>query len=126
MNTVTGIDVEYPGRGYASGLAEITLNLDHGDKPLKAEIARRAEKWRRELVYDCTREAPEERYDDEHVLVYVDAGCPIVTPRYDKTFRSPLLYSRHAFLSVCTGNRYQFDELRRAKYATMMRGSRVN
>ena len=55
-----------------------------------------------------------------HELYYVDEGLPIVTPRFDKTVKNPLLETRHAFLSLCTANRYQFDMLRRAKHSTMM------
>jgi hypothetical protein len=38
----------------------------------------------------------------------------------DPTIESPFWKSRIAFLSLCQGNHYQFDQLRRAKHSSMM------
>lgn len=58
--------------------------------------------------------------EKDHRLYYVDENMPVKTPIYDKIHKNHLVESRHAFLSLCTGNRYQFDQLRRAKHSTMM------
>ena len=38
----------------------------------------------------------------------------------DEPMDSPILNTRLALLGVCQGNRYQFDQRRRAKHSTMM------
>jgi len=56
-----------------------------------------------------------------HTLLLVDEGLAFEhTPAWDKDQRNALIETRHAFLSLCTGNRYAFNELRRAKHTTMM------
>jgi len=44
--------------------------------------------------------------------------APILDP--DEPMDSPILNTRLALLGVCQGNRYQFDQRRRAKHSTMM------
>jgi len=64
---------------------------------------------------------PRPEFDaEDHALHYVDENLPVNTPDHDRIRRNHLLETRHAFLSLCTGNRYQFDQLRRAKHSTMM------
>lgn len=73
------------------------------------------------LELRCERPIADVNEDsDSHELVFVDDNMPVETPYYDRPMQNPLLVNRHAFLALCTGNRYQFDELRRAKHSTMM------
>mmetsp|Transcript_12268 Transcript_12268/g.14887 ORF Transcript_12268/g.14887 Transcript_12268/m.14887 type:complete len:502 (-) Transcript_12268:164-1669(-) len=83
----------------------------------KKEQAKKVENWRK-IQPVCSRETVQESKD--HVLHYVDDGMLVKTPVYDKIHKNHLVESRHAFLALCTGNRYQFDQLRRAKHSTMM------
>ena len=52
------------------------------------------------------------------------AGGPYSPDGYlvdpDPTMDSPFFHTRQAFLNLCQGNHYQFDQLRRAKHSSMM------
>jgi len=83
----------------------------------KAKREANYEEWSRQDTL-CLR--PTFSPTENHLLHYVDEGAAIKTPDYDKIIKNDILQTRHAFLSLCTGNRYQFDQLRRAKHSTMM------
>lgn len=87
----------------------------------KASLKKGSENWDKQPL-GCTRLVPEKAAGatPTHQLCFVDERLPLKTPRTDKTFRNHLLDTRHAFLSLCTGNRYAFNQLRRAKHSTMM------
>ena len=51
-------------------------------------------------------------------LLTISDEASITEP--DPTIESPFWKSRIAFLSLCQGNHYQFDQLRRAKHSSMM------
>ncbi|CAM0909763.1 unnamed protein product [Alopecurus aequalis] len=58
---------------------------------------------------------------DSHVLHPVDiVGVPEDTKDIDDTIECEFFDTRQAFLSLCQGNRYQHDTLRRAKHSSMM------
>ncbi|GBG24486.1 Histone acetyltransferase HAC5 [Hondaea fermentalgiana] len=75
--------------------------------------------WEKQSI-ECTRAPLPSPAAEDHILHYVDENLPIQTPDHDVIMKNHLLESRHAFLSLCTGNRYQFDQQRRAKHSTMM------
>jgi hypothetical protein len=83
----------------------------------KAKKQAQLKEWR-EQPLECTRVVASDTND--HLLHYVDEKMPVKTPEYDTVFKREILETRHAFLSVCGKNRYQFDQLRRAKHSTMM------
>uniref|UniRef100_A0ACD5Z6X1 Uncharacterized protein n=2 Tax=Avena sativa TaxID=4498 RepID=A0ACD5Z6X1_AVESA len=58
---------------------------------------------------------------DSHVLHPVDiVGVPKDTKDSDDIIECEFFDTRQAFLSLCQGNRYQHDTLRRAKHSSMM------
>ena len=83
----------------------------------KKELEAKVTEWRK-VPLGCTRVVPET--EEDHVLRYVDENLPVNTPQFDRLYRNQLVETRHSFLSLCTGNKYQFDQLRRAKHSTMM------
>lgn len=48
------------------------------------------------------------------------AGVPTDTRDMDTDMESEFFDTRQAFLSLCQGNHYQYDTLRRAKHSSMM------
>ena len=52
----------------------------------------------------------------------VEDACPIIPPNVDEdpTMDSEFFDTRQQFLSLCQGNHYQFDTLRRARHSSMM------
>jgi hypothetical protein len=76
------------------------------------------------LVLGCARSTTRAKSSNKiasHELHLVDEGVQFAkAPAWDPDFRNPLMETRHAFLSLCTGNRYAFSELRRAKHTTEM------
>nr|CAB3448804.1 unnamed protein product [Digitaria exilis] len=58
---------------------------------------------------------------DVHMLHPVDiVGVPKDTKDRDDILESEFFDTRQAFLSLCQGNHYQYDTLRRAKHSSMM------
>ncbi|GAA0146026.1 histone modifying enzyme [Lithospermum erythrorhizon] len=58
---------------------------------------------------------------DEHTLRPVAINdVPEVTKDEDEILESEFFDTRQAFLSLCQGNHYQYDTLRRAKHSSMM------
>ncbi|KAK1289316.1 Histone acetyltransferase HAC1 [Acorus calamus] len=58
---------------------------------------------------------------DKHLLSPVEInGVPSETKDDDEILESEFFDTRQAFLSLCQGNHYQYDTLRRAKYSSMM------
>ena len=58
--------------------------------------------------------------DEKHVLTTAKESTVDDTKDPDDKLDCPILNSRLALLGVCQGNRYQFDQKRRAKHSTMM------
>ncbi|WOG98541.1 hypothetical protein DCAR_0417884 [Daucus carota subsp. sativus] len=58
---------------------------------------------------------------DSHMLHPVEIeGVPVDTKDKDEILESEFFDTRQAFLSLCQGNHYQYDTLRRAKHSSMM------
>ncbi|CAA2968539.1 histone acetyltransferase HAC1-like isoform X1 [Olea europaea subsp. europaea] len=58
---------------------------------------------------------------DKHVLYLVKINdVPVDTKDKDEILESEFFDTRQAFLSLCQGNHYQYDTLRRAKHSSMM------
>ncbi|XP_047328554.1 histone acetyltransferase HAC1-like [Impatiens glandulifera] len=58
---------------------------------------------------------------DVHILHPVEiTGVPEDTTDKDEILESEFFDTRQAFLSLCQGNHYQYDTLRRAKHSSMM------
>uniref|UniRef100_A0A5B7AU06 histone acetyltransferase n=1 Tax=Davidia involucrata TaxID=16924 RepID=A0A5B7AU06_DAVIN len=58
---------------------------------------------------------------DKHVLYPVEINdVPADTKDKDEILESEFFDTRQAFLSLCQGNHYQYDTLRRAKHSSMM------
>ncbi|XP_021761966.1 histone acetyltransferase HAC1-like [Chenopodium quinoa] len=58
---------------------------------------------------------------DKHALYLVEiADVPEDTKDKDEILESEFFDTRQAFLSLCQGNHYQYDTLRRAKHSSMM------
>ncbi|XP_075482425.1 histone acetyltransferase HAC1-like isoform X1 [Primulina tabacum] len=58
---------------------------------------------------------------DKHALYPVEiTGVPDDTKDKDEILESEFFDTRQAFLSLCQGNHYQYDTLRRAKHSSMM------
>ncbi|KAL4273799.1 hypothetical protein GQ457_13G018610 [Hibiscus cannabinus] len=58
---------------------------------------------------------------EKHVLHPVEIiDVPTDTKDKDEILESEFFDTRHAFLSLCQGNHYQYDTLRRAKHSSMM------
>ncbi|XP_022724444.1 histone acetyltransferase HAC1-like [Durio zibethinus] len=58
---------------------------------------------------------------DKHVLYPVEiTDVPTDTKDKDEILESEFFDTRQAFLSLCQGNHYQYDTLRRAKHSSMM------
>lgn len=58
---------------------------------------------------------------DKHVLYPVENNdVPVDTKDRDEILESEFFDTRQAFLSLCQGNHYQYDTLRRAKHSSMM------
>ncbi|OMO83300.1 Zinc finger, TAZ-type [Corchorus capsularis] len=58
---------------------------------------------------------------DKHVLYPVEiTEVPADTKDKDEILESEFFDTRQAFLSLCQGNHYQYDTLRRAKHSSMM------
>ncbi|XP_020252526.1 histone acetyltransferase HAC1-like isoform X2 [Asparagus officinalis] len=58
---------------------------------------------------------------DKHSLYPVEiSGVPSDTKDKDEILESEFFDTRQAFLSLCQGNHYQYDTLRRAKHSSMM------
>jgi E1A/CREB-binding protein len=47
-------------------------------------------------------------------------NIPLDSTDKDEIMESEFFYNRQAFLSLCQGNHYQFDTVRRAKHSSMM------
>ena len=59
-------------------------------------------------------------WDEKHVLTTCEESTVKDTTDSDPKVDCPILNTRLALLGVCQGNRYQFDQKRRAKHSTMM------
>ncbi|XP_038973519.1 probable histone acetyltransferase HAC-like 1 isoform X2 [Phoenix dactylifera] len=58
---------------------------------------------------------------EKHVLCPVEINdVPLDTKDKDEILESEFFDTRQAFLSLCQGNHYQYDTLRRAKHSSMM------
>ncbi|XP_027156461.1 histone acetyltransferase HAC1-like [Coffea eugenioides] len=58
---------------------------------------------------------------DKHALYRVEINdVPVDTKDKDEILESEFFDTRQAFLSLCQGNHYQYDTLRRAKHSSMM------
>ncbi|KAJ8751197.1 hypothetical protein K2173_016378 [Erythroxylum novogranatense] len=58
---------------------------------------------------------------EKHLLHPVEiADVPVDTKDKDEILESEFFDTRQAFLSLCQGNHYQYDTLRRAKHSSMM------
>ncbi|XP_050289266.1 histone acetyltransferase HAC1 isoform X5 [Quercus robur] len=58
---------------------------------------------------------------EKHVLYPVEiTDVPVDTKDKDEILESEFFDTRQAFLSLCQGNHYQYDTLRRAKHSSMM------
>ncbi|PIN04615.1 CREB binding protein/P300 [Handroanthus impetiginosus] len=58
---------------------------------------------------------------DKHTLYPIEiTGVPDDTKDKDEILESEFFDTRQAFLSLCQGNHYQYDTLRRAKHSSMM------
>ncbi|KAF3774700.1 Histone acetyltransferase, partial [Nymphaea thermarum] len=58
---------------------------------------------------------------DKHILFPVEVtDVPVDTKDKDEILESEFFDTRQAFLSLCQGNHYQYDTLRRAKHSSMM------
>ncbi|CAN6475708.1 unnamed protein product [Victoria cruziana] len=58
---------------------------------------------------------------DKHTLFPVEVtDVPVDTKDKDEILESEFFDTRQAFLSLCQGNHYQYDTLRRAKHSSMM------
>ncbi|KAJ0968676.1 hypothetical protein J5N97_021553 [Dioscorea zingiberensis] len=58
---------------------------------------------------------------EKHVLCLVEINdVPLDTKDKDEILESEFFDTRQAFLSLCQGNHYQYDTLRRAKHSSMM------
>ncbi|KAK7254983.1 hypothetical protein RIF29_28382 [Crotalaria pallida] len=58
---------------------------------------------------------------DKHTLYRVEiTDVPVDTKDKDDILESEFFDTRQAFLSLCQGNHYQYDTLRRAKHSSMM------
>ncbi|KAJ7962646.1 histone acetyltransferase HAC1-like [Quillaja saponaria] len=58
---------------------------------------------------------------ENHVLYPVEiTDVPVDTKDKDEILESEFFDTRQAFLSLCQGNHYQYDTLRRAKHSSMM------
>ncbi|KZV44816.1 hypothetical protein F511_09859 [Dorcoceras hygrometricum] len=79
-----------------------------------------------EKCYDAERKREDrERHPinqkDKHTLHPVEiTGVPDDTKDKDEILESEFFDTRQAFLSLCQGNHYQYDTLRRAKHSSMM------
>ncbi|XP_073296621.1 histone acetyltransferase HAC1-like [Primulina huaijiensis] len=79
-----------------------------------------------EKCYDAERKREDrERHPinqkDKHALYPVEiSGVPDDTKDKDEILESEFFDTRQAFLSLCQGNHYQYDTLRRAKHSSMM------
>ncbi|XP_057786527.1 histone acetyltransferase HAC1-like isoform X2 [Salvia miltiorrhiza] len=79
-----------------------------------------------ERCYDLERKRDDrERHPinqkDKHLLYPVEInGVPDDTKDQDEILESEFFDTRQAFLSLCQGNHYQYDTLRRAKHSSMM------
>jgi len=58
--------------------------------------------------------------DEKHVMTTAEESTVAETKDPDDKLDCPILNTRLALLGVCQGNRYQFDQKRRAKHSTMM------
>ncbi|KAL0865223.1 hypothetical protein Bca101_044341 [Brassica carinata] len=57
----------------------------------------------------------------KHTLYHVEiTDIPADTTDRDEILENEFFDTRHAFLSLCQGNHYQYDTLRRAKHSSMM------
>ncbi|KAH9251081.1 hypothetical protein BASA81_011156 [Batrachochytrium salamandrivorans] len=98
--------------------------VDEGGAAQKEELSIVDKKrvWDQQVL-QCTRQIPSELAagcDNPHQLVFVNENLPVRPQVPDKLFKNHLLDTRHAFLSLCTGNRYEFNQLRRVKHSTSM------
>ncbi|XP_051136089.1 histone acetyltransferase HAC1-like isoform X2 [Andrographis paniculata] len=79
-----------------------------------------------EKCYDVERKREDrERHPvnqkDKHGLYPIEiTGVPEDTKDKDEILESEFFDTRQAFLSLCQGNHYQYDTLRRAKHSSMM------
>ncbi|KAL8511296.1 hypothetical protein ACS0TY_017921 [Phlomoides rotata] len=79
-----------------------------------------------ERCYDAERKREDRErhpihHKDTHTLYPVEiTGVPDDTKDKDEILESEFFDTRQAFLSLCQGNHYQYDTLRRAKHSSMM------
>ncbi|XP_047250218.1 histone acetyltransferase HAC1 isoform X2 [Capsicum annuum] len=59
-------------------------------------------------------------HKDIHMLYPIEIDVPADTKDTDDILESEFFDTRQAFLSLCQGNHYQYDTLRRAKHSSMM------
>uniref|UniRef100_A0A2P2MUK3 histone acetyltransferase n=1 Tax=Rhizophora mucronata TaxID=61149 RepID=A0A2P2MUK3_RHIMU len=67
------------------------------------------------------RERHPVNHREKHILYPVEiTDVPVDTKDKDEILESEFFDTRQAFLSLCQGNHYQYDTLRRAKHSSMM------
>eukprot|EP00501_MAST-03F_sp_TOSAG23-6_P000346 GSMAST32.ASY1.ANO1.353.1 assembled CDS len=103
---------------------------DKGKKTKSSSKKKEKRKPCRFTLCNCCYQSYKEKPDKDkfpfgkpEVVPLVELKCETVYPNTedpDEMMESEFLGTRQAFLTLCQGNHYQFDQLRRAKHSTMM------